>query len=640
MQCVRLIDHSSNNTNSDASFDCLSRWIENCSQSHRLCNKLHARRAVDADWLPTRLVKVIASEGAEPTSILVEETAKVDYSGAEVKYAALSYCWGPNPSFIKLTGSNLQDLTMSGVSIPVLPATFRDAVTATCRLGLRYLWVDSLCIIQDSLDDWARESMTMAKVYSYSAITLAAAASKDAEGGLFRRRNPTAINGTQMDLKWPALDLEGSFRVVPEDPWLKAVVQSPLLGRAWAFQERLLSRGTVFFTHNMLFWECGELYASELYPDGGPWDLKYRYKSFDVAERLPEGVQNVEDGRFKHVYTNLLASDRGADELSQAQVDEKFVYVWASVVAQYSVGKLSKESDKLVAIEGVAEQMATIIPKEHYLTGLWRVPSLPLFLLWYCEEKMTRGRTSSIPSWSWASTHSQVKFNFLFRAQTVPHISININSISTPPRRSTNNAALDSSMTSEALPTAALSIRGPLTEVRLRRVTRYDLGPLHRGFWRDITRRIEPRTWRWRLLDRNPRVVFTGKGLKASYPCTMLFDRTLPQGCRIFALKVADADLRFPWADRLPVDCGLLLAPAWKESHGDTPEITDEPGLFVRVGYFEIARSKMDRDWADWAQLKFRSLTQLREGIWKDSKIDQKFWKDWDGKDTYTVTVI
>lgn len=120
----------------------------------------------------------------------------------------------------------------------------------------------------------------------------------------------------------------------------------------------------------------------------------------------------------------------------------------------------------------------------------------------------------------------------------------------------------------------------------------------------------------------------------------MLFDRTLPQGCHIFALKVADADLRFPWADRLPVDCGLLLAPAWKESHGDTPEINDEPGLFVRVGYFEIARGKMDRDWADWAQLKFRSLTQLREGIWKDSKIDQKFWKDWDGKDAYTVTVV
>ncbi|KAJ3533742.1 hypothetical protein NM208_g7845 [Fusarium decemcellulare] len=640
MQCHKPIDHASKSTSSDASFERLSYWIKNCSQNHESCNKLHARKAQDYDWLPTRLVKIIAAEDGTPKEILVQETAKIDYGTAEVNYAALSYCWGPNPSFIKLTQSNFRILTTAGVPIEDLPTTFRDAIVTTWRLGLQYLWVDSLCIVQDSINDWTQEAVTMAKVYSYSVITLAAAASPDAEGGLFRKRNPAAINGAQMDLTWSAVNLEGSFKVVPEDPWLKAVVKSPLLRRAWAFQERLLSRGTVFFTHNMLYWECGELYASELYPEGGPWDLKYRYKRYDLGERLPQGVQIVEDGRFKHVYTALLTSDKGVDGSLDAEISEKFVYTWASIIAQYSIGGLSKESDKLVAIDGVAEQMAAIIPKEQYLTGLWRQPSLPLFLLWYSYKTTKQARIPLAPSWSWASTHSRVEFNFLFRAQTEPQIAIAIVDILTSPSHSTHNAAFGSSKTSDALPSTALVLRGPLAEVRVRSVTRYNLGPLHSSYWREVIRRHEKKNCKWKLLNWKPRVVFPGKGLKADYPCKMKFDQEVPQDSRIFALKVAEADLRYPWAHRVPVDCGLLLAPAWKESPRGHMEVTNERGLFVRVGYFEIARGKMGRDLADWAQLKFKSLRQLREGIWKNSRIDQSFWKDWDGEDGYTITVI
>ncbi|KAF5010612.1 hypothetical protein FDECE_3243 [Fusarium decemcellulare] len=598
MQCHKPIDHASKSTSSDASFERLSYW------------------------LPTRLVKIIAAEDGTPKDILVKETANIDYGAAEVNYAALSYCWGPNPSFIKLTQSNFRNLTTAGVPIQDLPTTFRDAIVTTWRLGLQYLWVDSLCIVQDSINDWTQEAVTMAKVYSYSDITLAAAASPDAEGGLFRKRNPAAINGTQMDLTWSAVGLKGSFKVVPEDPWLKAVAKSPLLRRAWAFQERLLSRGTVFFTHNMLYWECGELYASELYPEGGPWDLKYRYKRYDLGERLPQGVQTVEDGRFKHVYTALLTSDKGVDGSLDAEISEKFVYTWASIIAQYSIGGLSKESDKLVAIDGVAEQMAAIIPKEQYLTGLWRQPSLPLFLLWYSYKTTKQARIPHAPSWSWASTHSRVEFNFLFRAQTEPQITIDIVDILTSPSHLTHNAAFGSSKTFDALPSTALVLRGPR---RSSRSVGHAVQP----------RRHEKKNCKWKLLNWKPRVVFPGKGLKADYPCEMKFDQEVPQDSRIFALKVAEADLRYPWAQRVPVDCGLLLAPAWKESPRGHMEVTNERGLFVRVGYFEIARGKMGRDLA---QLKFKGLRQLREGIWKNSRIDQKFWKDWDGEDSRLQT--
>ncbi|KAJ6786225.1 hypothetical protein PWT90_05759 [Aphanocladium album] len=109
----------------------------------------------------------------------VPGTAKSEL-GSDTRYTTLSYCWGPEPSFINLTRANLQMFKQTGVPVHHLPTTFRDAITAA-----------------NSTDVWARESVTMAKVHSYSSITLAAAASENAEGRLFRCRNPAAINGAQ-----------------------------------------------------------------------------------------------------------------------------------------------------------------------------------------------------------------------------------------------------------------------------------------------------------------------------------------------------------------------------------------------------------------------------------------------------------
>ncbi|KAJ4258097.1 hypothetical protein NW762_008237 [Fusarium torreyae] len=446
-------------TSSPDSFECLSNWIMDCSQNHHSCKKLHTRQGELKDWLPARLVKITSHVDGVPETIHVIETADSNYSSVDIDYATLSYCWGTKP-FTKLLESNYETMKSVGMSVKDLPATFRDAITATSRLGLQYIWIDALCIIQLNENDWNLHSVTMSKVYSYSAITLAAAASSHAHGGLFRDRNPTSINGVALELKWPDLEFEGQFRVVPNDPWLKAVAKSPLLRRAWVFQERLLSRGTVFFAHDMLYWECGELYASELYPKGGPWDLKYRYRSFDVADRLPPSVQPVEDYRFKHVYTDILTRDARATE-NLIGDDEMFLYVWASVVAQYSVGKLSKETDKLIAIDGVAEQMTAIAPREQYLSGIWRQATLPLFLLWYTapEEPSTSIRVA--PTWSWASVYAPVEFDFLFRAQTEPKVVIKVVDIITSP----NPSSITKPEVSGVMSPTALILRGPLTEL-------------------------------------------------------------------------------------------------------------------------------------------------------------------------------
>ncbi|KAF5602677.1 uncharacterized protein FSUBG_7552 [Fusarium subglutinans] len=614
VKCQRPIDTTSTSTSSETSFECLSKWIKNCSENHESCNKLHARIGENKDWLPARLVKIIPNTDGMPGIIKVVETSANDEIPLSIEYATLSYCWGSEP-FTKLLRSNIESMTTTGMPIKDLPATFRDAITVTNRLGMEYIWIDALCIIQLDAEDWGLHSVTMAKVYSYSAITLAAAASSDAYGGLFRERDPAGINGVNLHLKWPAHHLEGEFHLVPVDPWDKAVGNSPLLRRAWVFQERLLSRRTVYFAHDMLYWECGELYASKLYPEGGPWDLQYRYKRFDISDRLPSGVQSVEDCRFKHIYTELLTRELNSEKT--VTDEEMFLYVWASVVAQYSVGKLTKDADKLIAIDGVAEQLTSIVPREQYLNGLWKQDSLPLSLLWSTIEEEQPTSTRVAPSWSWASVYTPVNFNFLFRAQTDPKVVTKVIDIITPD---------DEPESVEMSRRTALVFQGPLTEVRFRSASRNGLGPLHSNWW------ISHKTMRDRIkflnpIDLTPMLVFVGKGLKADYPCDISLDREVPKNSRIFALKIAEADIRQPWQERLPSECGLLL-------------IADqERGAFRRIGMFEIAAEKMKRDWAD-QKTPFTSISKLRNGIWSDSCIEKRFYLKRDGKDGYTIKIV
>jgi Heterokaryon incompatibility protein (HET) len=112
-------------------------------------------------------------------------------------YVTLSYCRGENPSFIILLIENLPAFR-AGISVEKLPRTFKDAVHVTRRLGFRSLWVDALCIIQDSTADWVAQALLMSKIYSCSALTLAAVASVDVHGGLYRHRNPAKSAGCDL----------------------------------------------------------------------------------------------------------------------------------------------------------------------------------------------------------------------------------------------------------------------------------------------------------------------------------------------------------------------------------------------------------------------------------------------------------
>ena len=312
-------------------------------------------------------------------------------------YVTLSHCWGPR-QFQTLTRESYNDFR-NGVLIRELPKTFQDAVTIACRLAVRYLWIDSLCIVQNDagLADWLQEATRMLEVYSNAVCNISAAGSSDSSQGLFYQRNPATLYHNQLDL---CLDPE---RWVEEAPpltkyvvtdftfWQKRLAQAPLHQRGWVVQERLLARCVIHFGRDQLFWECQELDACESYPAGLPPILKVgintKFKGLDPAlngEKLRRlGPHDSESRFFAH-------------------------QLWPRIVEAYSRCLLTKPEDKLIAISGIAKKLSAVIGDD-YVVGMWR-RYLASELLWSVDkcrqidnEPSRRPSPYRCPSFSWAS---------------------------------------------------------------------------------------------------------------------------------------------------------------------------------------------------------------------------------------------
>lgn len=128
---------------------------------------------------PTRLLFIADCEDAQNSSVRLIET-----HGASHSYATLSYCWGATNSEWLCTKQNV-DQYLLGINREIIPATLRDSIVITASLGIPYIWIDALCIIQDDTSDWATESAKMGGIYHGSLVTIAAAESSDSHGGCF-----------------------------------------------------------------------------------------------------------------------------------------------------------------------------------------------------------------------------------------------------------------------------------------------------------------------------------------------------------------------------------------------------------------------------------------------------------------------
>jgi Heterokaryon incompatibility protein (HET) len=180
-------------------------------------------------------------------------------------YTTLSHCWG-TLKIKRLTKANMISL-LTSIEISELPKTFQHAIIITRRLGLRYLWIDSLCIIQDSFQDWAQESARMGEIYKNCFCNIAAAAALDGRYGCFMAKNTILAKYCRVRISNCATGSDSAiFNLVPRMLWKLHLDNYPLGRRAWVVQEKFLAPRILHFGKNQLFWECHDLVRQSWIP--------------------------------------------------------------------------------------------------------------------------------------------------------------------------------------------------------------------------------------------------------------------------------------------------------------------------------------------------------------------------------------
>ncbi|KAI1074531.1 heterokaryon incompatibility protein-domain-containing protein [Whalleya microplaca] len=390
----------------DTSTQASSLWAKDQIESHQHCWESQVTGSYS---VPTRLIDVNPDD-------LDGDVRLVENVPSGSRYAALSYCWGGHQPACQTTPSRLQG-HKNRMAWSTFPKTFQDAVIFTRRLGLKYLWIDGVCIVQDDPEDWARESGRMFNVYKHSYVTLAALWGDNSDSGLFSAMsdfNPILLAELCFnDQRWPLYmrQLHGTYFSWNDDA-------APLFSRAWAYQELLISTRVVFFTKQELAFECFcaascecGLTQNEFLPNKILTGFFKKQKFFDKivnkAEKQisqqPQGNEVVVRSRQDSIFSKEPGTLEKAIFPRVHLATEDVIWIWRTMVSGYQGMHLTNEEDKLPAIGAVAEQFQAIRPGEHYIAGLWS-GSLEQDLLWCVNEPLedSKRRLSTLPTWSWA----------------------------------------------------------------------------------------------------------------------------------------------------------------------------------------------------------------------------------------------
>lgn len=228
---------------SQAEFTLLREWIHACDENHK-CFPYQSRD--DLPPMPTRVIDV--GKGSQWPLRLVETK-----QSSQSKYVALSHCWGNIDDKQKLCTyrDNIEEHKKS-IEYARLPPSFKDAVRVTRALGIRYLWIDSICVIQRDAKDWEAEAGRMESVFSSAYCTIAATSAQSSEDGFLHRTKPR----NYVCLQTPSGDKVYFAENI--DDFHTDVEEATLNTRGWVLQERALSRRSIHFASNQIYWECGK----------------------------------------------------------------------------------------------------------------------------------------------------------------------------------------------------------------------------------------------------------------------------------------------------------------------------------------------------------------------------------------------
>lgn len=201
-------------------------------------------------WMPTRVIDVGIASG--PFVRLLET------NGLRCPYLTLSHCWGKSPPS-RTTSSNSES-HKARIDLKNLNRNFQDAILMTRRLNFRYIWIDALCIVQDSVTDWEQEAPTMGLVYKRCALTIAPCSAASHDEGFLNPRPPPSQ--TEHNVELPYNDrsgkVNGTYFLSNRKPqeFEKEVSEGPLNTCGWTLQERIQSPRTIYFGRDQLHFEC------------------------------------------------------------------------------------------------------------------------------------------------------------------------------------------------------------------------------------------------------------------------------------------------------------------------------------------------------------------------------------------------
>lgn len=382
-------------------------WMATCDKHHPDC------KLEDGAIRSLRLIDVGPPNGKHQPRLKDKLS-----EGRKYKYITLSYRWGDPSSDMLTTTSETLEERKAGIPMDILPKTMRDAVVITRKLGIRYLWIDALCILQDSRTDWEEQSANMADIYSKATLSISAHEADDAHSGFLWFRDPLESRGCIH----PSLAQGRPVVICPKliDPE-EGIAHSIISQRGWTLQEQILP-------HRILHW--------------GPHEVSWECRTMRASERRPIGEKKR--SRFSFSENSAASMELRHD--------------WVGLIENYSRRRLTKPTDKLPAIAGLACSFHQLFsPPPTYLAGLWYEMAVP-YLGWHTDMvwNCTRNRTSSggsvvpdstcemhsnmpetsrtpaypvrMPAFSWVSTDCPIKWAMWapnaadkYMAETVSH---------------------------------------------------------------------------------------------------------------------------------------------------------------------------------------------------------------------------
>ncbi|KAH6643063.1 heterokaryon incompatibility protein-domain-containing protein [Boeremia exigua] len=417
----------------DTGLATIRNLLKSCLATHSKC------RQPKSTTLPKRVLDV---SGTDSKSIRLHES---DFNQEESRYEygeyiALSHIWGTAKSLPKSATRTIQS-HKKGIPWTSLPRAIQEAIVLTRALGFRWLWIDAFCLIQDDVASRIEESMTMDQIFGNAFLTIAATSATDSS-------TQPLFPAQVQPFKIQATDNKGSaFKIyVREQPshysfkapfdesahmndWElpfnisdRANQDTPLLKRAWAFIERLLSPRILHFTTSEMILECREGYQCECGRIADPfldsratdsikqelarmiWETNRR-PSFDGNVHDPmNGIESVTSQLASTTLTNR------ARNISQKR--EEALQLWSYVVTEFTARNMTYDSDRLLAIANIANQLSPAL-HSGYIAGQWSFSTMGL--LWYPNDSTICRRSKplpgqNIPSWSWASVEGSPIF--------------------------------------------------------------------------------------------------------------------------------------------------------------------------------------------------------------------------------------